>query len=115
MIALRFLPREEWEAQLSYYKCRPMRGTMPLNTAEWWVSSWGFFFTVPVEEDGSCHLSSDYGRAFSPLVQGHRERFQPRSGQEHVREIQMAPPSARKPILKLDCRMGRVDQSTGRN
>lgn len=63
MIALRFLSREEWEDQLRYYRCRPMVGTMPLNTAEWWVSEWKFIFTVPVEDDGTCHQT-----AFQKLI-----------------------------------------------
>jgi hypothetical protein len=67
MIALRFLPREEWEERLSYYKCRPMKGTMSLNTAEWWVSKWGFIFTVPVEDDGTCHQTA-FQRLVSDIV-----------------------------------------------
>jgi hypothetical protein len=55
MIAPRFLPRENWEPRLRYYRCRPFEGNTPLNTAEWWVSEWGFIFTVPVEANGCCH------------------------------------------------------------
>jgi hypothetical protein len=55
MIALRFLPRQEWEARLYRYQCVPVTGLGPLNTAEWWRARWNFLFTVPVEDDGSCH------------------------------------------------------------
>ena len=55
MIALRFLPRENWEPRLRYYRCKSVEGNTALNTAEWWVSEWGFLFTVPVEENGTCH------------------------------------------------------------
>ena len=26
-----------------------------MNTAEWWISEWGFTFTVPVEVNDCCH------------------------------------------------------------
>ena len=55
MIAPRFLPRENWEPRLRYYRCRPLEGNTSLNTAEWWTSEWGFTFTVPVEENSCCH------------------------------------------------------------
>jgi hypothetical protein len=32
-----------------------MDGGTDLNTAEWWVSEWGFIFTVPIEVNGCCH------------------------------------------------------------
>jgi hypothetical protein len=49
------LPREEWEAQLHFYKCKKVTGLGRLNTAEWWRAQWNFLFTVPIEDDGSCH------------------------------------------------------------
>jgi hypothetical protein len=55
MIALRFLPRENWEPRLRYYRCKPLEGKTKLNTAEWWISEWGFVFTIPVEVNGCCH------------------------------------------------------------
>jgi hypothetical protein len=55
MIALRFRPREEWEARLRQYQCVPVAGLGRLNTAEWWRARWNFLFTIPVEDDGSCH------------------------------------------------------------
>lgn len=55
MIALRFLPRENWEPRLRYYRASPMEGATRLNTAEWWKTEWGFVFTVPVEENECCH------------------------------------------------------------
>jgi hypothetical protein len=63
MIALRFLPRSEWEAQLLHYKCFPVEGKGRLNTAEWWRAKWNYLFTVPIEADGSCHQE-----AFQRLV-----------------------------------------------
>ena len=51
MIGLRFLPREEWEAELRSYGCRPAQGLGQLNTAEFWRFPWGGYpFTVPHEE-----------------------------------------------------------------
>jgi len=55
MIALRFLPRENWEPRLRYYRCKPLEGKTALNSAEWWRSEWNFIFTVPVEDNGCCH------------------------------------------------------------
>jgi hypothetical protein len=55
MIALRFLPRENWEPQLRYYRCSPLLGLGKLNTAEWWKAEWGHVFTVPIETTGCCH------------------------------------------------------------
>lgn len=53
MIALRFLPREEWEAELRFYGCKPLEGQVALNTAEFWRTPWQSYpFTVPVEDDG---------------------------------------------------------------
>lgn len=53
MIAVRRLPREEWEAELRHYGCRPAEGLTPLNYAEWWRYPWGGYpFTVPADEDG---------------------------------------------------------------
>lgn len=49
MIAPRWLPREEWEARLRNHSSKPIEGKGPLNTAEWWVTDWGFLFTVPIE------------------------------------------------------------------
>lgn len=49
MIAVRLYPREAWEAILREIPSRPLEGKGPLNTAEWWVTEWGFLFTVPVE------------------------------------------------------------------
>jgi hypothetical protein len=54
MIAVRRLPRDEWEARLRRYKCKPLLGKGPLNTAEWWQMPWGTPFTVPVEAEGYC-------------------------------------------------------------
>lgn len=53
MIAVRRLPREEWEKRLRSYGCYPQEGLTPLNTAEWW--RWPFPappFTVPVDDEG---------------------------------------------------------------
>ena len=55
MIAVRVLPREAWEARLRRYKCEPLPGKGPLNSAEWWQMPWGTPFTVPVDGDGACH------------------------------------------------------------
>jgi len=55
MIAPRFLHREEWEAKLRDYGCKPLEGKGPLNTAEWWQMPWGQPFVVPIEDDGRCH------------------------------------------------------------
>jgi len=53
LISPRFLPREEWEAELRFYGCRPLAGQGPLNTAEFWRMPWQSYpFTVPVEADG---------------------------------------------------------------
>jgi len=53
LISLRFLPREEWEAELRFYGCRPLAGKGALNTAEFWQTPWHTYpFTVPVEDDG---------------------------------------------------------------
>lgn len=49
MISVRMHPRESWEAALRACGCRPCEGLGRLNTAEWWVSNWGFLFTVPIE------------------------------------------------------------------
>lgn len=58
MIALRFLPRAEWEAELRYYRCKPLEGKGPLNTAEWWRMEWyPHIFTVPIEADGRLLVS----------------------------------------------------------
>jgi hypothetical protein len=32
-----------------------MEGMTRLNTAEWWVSEWGFTFIIPVEANECCH------------------------------------------------------------
>jgi hypothetical protein len=65
MIAPRFLPRDVWEPRLRQYKCVPLQGLGRLNTAEWWRATWtrNYLFTVPVEDDGSCHQG-----AFQRLV-----------------------------------------------
>ena len=56
MIANRLLTRDEWEAKLRQWHCRPMKGKGPLNTAEWWVGPKGPF-TVPIEgEDDRCEF-----------------------------------------------------------
>jgi hypothetical protein len=67
MIALRFLPREEWEAKLRSYRCAPVTGLGQLNTAVWWRAKWNFLFTVPVEEDGSCH-QAEFQRVIADLM-----------------------------------------------
>lgn len=59
MISHRFLSREEWEAELRFYGCKPLQGLGRLNTAEWWRMPWQSYpFTVPVEDDGRM-LQSD--------------------------------------------------------
>lgn len=60
MISVRFIPRLEWEGELRRYGCEPMEGATALNTAEWWRWPWrpSAPFTVPVEADGSCDLTS---------------------------------------------------------
>ncbi len=55
MIAPRFLPRAVWEARLHYYKCKKVTGLGRLNASEWWRAKWNFLFTVPIEDNGSCH------------------------------------------------------------
>jgi hypothetical protein len=54
MITVRFLHRDEWEARLRAYSCEPLEGKGPLNTIEWWRTSWNYPFTVPIESDGRC-------------------------------------------------------------
>jgi len=55
MNAARSLSRNEWEASLRDYGCKPLNGKGPLNTAEWWQMPWGGNpFTVPVDDDGRC-------------------------------------------------------------
>jgi hypothetical protein len=55
VIAVRFLPRLEWEAKLRSYGCKPLEGKGPLNNAELWQMPWGGYpFTVPIEDDGRC-------------------------------------------------------------
>ena len=49
MIAVRLLSREAWEARLQALECRPLDSKGPLNTAEFWITPWEFWFTVPVE------------------------------------------------------------------
>jgi hypothetical protein len=57
VIANRLLSREEWEAKLRRWHCRPLEGKGPLNTAEWWIGSKGGLFTVPIEgEDDRCEF-----------------------------------------------------------
>ena len=60
MISVRFIPREEWEAELRRYGCEPLAGLTPLNTAEWWRWPWRPSppFTVPVDELGRCDAVS---------------------------------------------------------
>jgi hypothetical protein len=67
MIALRFLPRSEWERRLRQYHCRPVAGLGRLNTAEWWRARWNFLFTVPIEGDGSCY-EDDFQRVIAKLM-----------------------------------------------
>jgi hypothetical protein len=55
VIATRLLSREQWEAKLRQWQCRPLEGKGHLNTAEWWVGPKGPF-TVPVEGDDRCEL-----------------------------------------------------------
>jgi len=51
LIASRRLPREEWEAVLRSYGCRPLDGKGKLNSAEFWRMPWQHYpFTVPVED-----------------------------------------------------------------
>ena len=55
MIAARVLQRAAWEAILRDLGCKPLEGLGPLNTAEWWVTEWGFLFTVPSSgPNGEC-------------------------------------------------------------
>ena len=56
MIANRLLSREEWEAKLRRWHCRPLEGMGPLNTADWWVGPKGGPFTVPIEGDDQCEF-----------------------------------------------------------
>jgi hypothetical protein len=57
VIANRLLSREEWEAKLKRWNCRPLEGKGPLNTAEWWIGPKGGPFTVPIEgEDDRCEF-----------------------------------------------------------
>ena len=51
MPSVRLLARDEWTARLQQVHCEPLAGKTALNTAEWWKSSWGFVFTVPVVND----------------------------------------------------------------
>lgn len=53
MISVRLISREEWEAELRHYGCKPLPGKTKLNTAEWWRMPWQDYpFTVPVDEEG---------------------------------------------------------------
>ncbi len=67
MIAPRFLCRPQWEAQLHFYKCKKVTGLGRLNTAEWWRAQWNFLFTVPIEDDGSCH-QAEFQRVIADLM-----------------------------------------------
>lgn len=53
MIAIRRFPRAEWERKLHFYQCGPLDDpNLPeLETAEFWLTSWGYKFTVPVDSD----------------------------------------------------------------
>jgi len=53
-MAVRLIAREEWEAELRFYGCRPVRGLMKLATnAEWWQMPWESVpFMVPVDSGG---------------------------------------------------------------
>ena len=72
MIAVRVLHREEWEADLRSYDCKPLEGLTKLNTAEWWQYPWGHPFTVPCDETGLCEywaynqLIADMARCAPP-------------------------------------------------
>jgi hypothetical protein len=58
-MAVRRLPREDWEKKLRSYGCRPAEGLTPLNTAEWW--RWPFPgppFTVPIDDEGYCDAAA---------------------------------------------------------
>jgi len=49
------LSRDEWEASLRGYGCKPLEDKGPLNTAEWWQMPWGGYpFTVPADGNGRC-------------------------------------------------------------
>ena len=51
MIALRRLPREEWEATLRSYGCKALEGSGALNTAEFWLMPFQSYpFTVPTDD-----------------------------------------------------------------
>lgn len=51
------LSRDQRETPLRKLKCRPLEGKGRLNTAEWWVTPWGFLFTVPIEgPDDRCEF-----------------------------------------------------------
>jgi hypothetical protein len=54
VIAVRRVPRAEWQAELKHYGCYPATGLTSLNTAaEWWRYPWGGYpFTVPVDDEG---------------------------------------------------------------
>lgn len=50
MISVPLISREEWEAALRAFGCKPLEGKTKLNTAEWWKTPWNFVFTVPIAE-----------------------------------------------------------------
>jgi hypothetical protein len=53
LIAVRLIPRQEWEAELRFYGCKPLEDKTKLNTAEWWRMPWQDYpFTVPVDAQG---------------------------------------------------------------
>lgn len=61
MIALRRIPRAEWEAILKSYGCKPLVGSGSLNTAEFWQMPWQSYpFTVPNEDGWVTQMDMDY-------------------------------------------------------
>lgn len=54
MIAVRRLPRCEWEATLRARGCCPAADgkCRDIQTAEWWVAPTIKVFTVPIDEEG---------------------------------------------------------------
>ena len=69
MSPVRFVPREEWEAELRYYGCEPLAGKGKLNTAEWWRMPFQAYpFTVPCEADGRMPQSALEDRVLKILA-----------------------------------------------
>lgn len=57
-MAVRILPRDEWEATLRALKCNPSSRDNPLRTVEVWETEAGKLFFVPMD-NGQGRLRDD--------------------------------------------------------